>query len=128
MQLMPALLLHLPTGDLADSGEARSKLDAENQALTSTPRFATGGGPDTNVGCELQEAREASTSGVNLGADKGSSQQNAGGASAGVLLSDVEQVSSVNFEGMDWGVVAIWCCPHSCEVSREEVVTVQPSV
>ncbi|CAM9527729.1 unnamed protein product [Hapterophycus canaliculatus] len=27
--------------------------------------------------------------------------------------------------GMDWGVVAVWSCPRSCENSYEECVVVQ---
>lgn len=30
--------------------------------------------------------------------------------------------------GMDWGALAIYCCPASCDMSREEVVVVQKSV
>ena len=55
---------------------------------------------------------------------------NGGRMAASVALNEVEKKMNDKFDngGMDWGALAIYSCPESCDMNREEYVVVQKSV
>ena len=55
-----------------------------------------------------------------------SSQGNSNSTAESSEDSDMEQ--KMNGGGMDWGALAVYSCPDSCESSREEFVVAQSSV
>lgn len=136
---MPALLLQLQVNNFADPGTCE-------QDNTSAP--------DTSKRCTANEAvgdKSTKMTPSAISEDKGSSirptddcklrrvvQEHEGGAARVVKggqddedsertmpTPTVEERERLRTWGMDWGVVAVWCCPRSCEGSCEEVVVVQ---
>lgn len=41
---------------------------------------------------------------------------------------DLEQVLNKSEGGMNWGVISIYSCSNSCNLSREECVVIQDSI
>lgn len=141
MQLMPSLLLQLRVNDLADRersepdktpGSDTKKLFATREAdgnkndakasvlspagLTENPTaWPIEGDASTGVA-------EAQGGGRN-GMPKG--EEGDGDAEPVVPIPTAEERERLTTWGMDWGVVAVWSCPRSCESSHEECVVVQ---
>lgn len=153
MQLMPALLLQLNVNDLAeretngrqvDKGKTRGADGSRSAARTehgingdeirkdsTAPPTATarenGGSPARQIDPKgiRQEGvgKEREWPGVRGKEDDEEGEEEAG--SPKMPTPSAEERERLRTLGMDWGVVAVWSCPRSCEVSNEECVVVQ---
>eukprot|EP00752_Nemacystus_decipiens_P002854 g2658.t1 len=146
MQLMPALLLQLQVNDLAGHETPPEQDDANVGVLNgahedaknapgwlATPLSAagnpSGGGVLTPPAYDsvdpngaTQEGRGVTTTGK-LENEEGDREE--GGAAVMMRTPSAEDRERLRTRGMDWGVVGIWSCPSSCDVSCEECVVVQ---
>lgn len=150
MQLMPALLLQLQIYDLAglqelpQQGDANSSLSnqAHNVANSAPSRTTptSAAGPAEGGALTPSSADDANSSSTD---PTGVAQEGGDGASTGELplkneegdreerettpmpTPSVEDRERLRTWGMDWGVVGVWSCPRSCDVSCEECVVVQ---
>lgn len=150
MQLMPALLLELQVNNFADqepgggsgkprpdtkghsnaedaggggdiaSKEATARPSAIDQAEDPSPR-PTGKDGDNPRGVVRKPEREEG-GGVAMG------EHGDGDSKSIIPTPSAEERDRLRTWGMDWGVVAVWTCPRSCEASYEEHVTIQMSV
>lgn len=136
MQLMPALLLQLQVNDFAEQ-EPNSESDenivgpvAIKQAVARAAEHQkplevvlpaldkSKGGPSPPVdGHGRSMAREQRYS--------ASGDDEDGESATTMPTPSTEKQERLKTLGMDWGLVAVWCCPRSCEASCEEVVVVQ---
>lgn len=118
MQLMPALLLHLRVNDFAEQetyGENKSDPDCNATKISSDT-----GRDKASLGLNCQErGRYERRSDI-----AGDGSNEASDSDSRPVLIDEER-ERLRTWGMDWGVVAIWSCPTSCEVSCEEFAVVQ---
>lgn len=148
MQLMPALLLELHVNDFADqeAGGAGTKprtdtkghSNAEEAAGDTASNEATAKPPamDQVEGPSPEPAGKDTDSlrGVvrKPGGDEGEGvamgEHGDGDSKPMVPTPSAEERDRLRTWGMDWGVVAVWTCPRSCEASYEEHVTVQMPV
>lgn len=106
---MPALLLHLRVNDFAERetpGEMNSDTDRGKGSLGPT-------GQDPKE-CRRYGRGDIADDDSNEGPDSDLRP---------VLIG--EERERLRTWGMDWGVVAIWSCPTSCEASFEEFAVVQ---
>lgn len=117
MQLMPALLLHLRVNDFAEQetfGEKKSDSDCNVTEVSSDT-----GRDKASLGPTCQEGGRYGRS------DIAGDDSNEGSDSYLRPALIGEERERLRTWGMDWGVVAIWSCPISCEVSCEEFAVVQ---
>lgn len=151
MQLMPALLLQLKANDLADrepmeqQGENSSATpadpvpknkttfsneaaDGEKNAINSAPpsvtpkRAASTAQSDDNGTIGVPQSEAAG------GAVKREEGDGEDAEMTAMPTPSAEELERLRTRGMDWGVVGVWCCPRSCDVSCEECVVVQMPV
>lgn len=151
MQLMPALLLQLQANDLADrepieqQGESNTaddsdpknkntfsnEADGEKNATNSTTPSAAAHQPkraartpssDDN---DLNGVAQVEGGGEMTGAVKSEEDDREGAETTAMPTPSAEECERLRTRGMDWGVVGVWSCPRSCEVSCEERVVVQ---
>eukprot|EP00903_Cladosiphon_okamuranus_P014302 g13284.t1 len=147
MQLMPALLLQLQVNNLAgqqhpaEQEKASSRVSGEAQDDVENPRRLTPSSAANQAGAGGASVPSADRS-INL---TGAAQEDRGDSSAlrGLKNKDIDREEGGEVEavvmptpsaedlerlrtwGMDWGVVGVWSCPGSCDVSCEECVVVQ---
>lgn len=148
MQLMPALLLELRVNDFADqeTGGADSKPRPETKGLSNVEEAGgdTASNEATAKPCLIDQVEVPSPEPTGKDTDslRGVVRKPGGDEGEGVALGErgdgdsKPMVPTPNAEGrdrlrtwgMDWGVVAVWSCPRSCEASYEEHVSVQMPV
>ena len=148
MQLMPALLLELQVNDFADretggpGGEPRPDTKVHSSAEESSGDAASNeatAGPsatDQTAGPSpgLTGNHDDSLRGVERkpGGDEGGrvamGEHGDRNSKPRIPIPNAEERDRLRTWGMDWGVVAVWSCPTSCEASYEEHVTVQMPV
>lgn len=147
MQLMPALLLQLKANDLAD----REPIEQQGDVSSATPvdpvpknktTFSNKAGGDknaiTSAPPSVTPQRAASTPPSGDNGTIGIPKLEAAGGTAkseevdgedaektAMPTPSAEERERLRTRGMDWGVVGVWSCPRSCDVSREECVVVQ---
>lgn len=136
MQLMPALLLQLQVNDFAEqepnseSDENIVRPDAIKQAVAQA---AEGQKPVEVVMSALDKSKggrrpPADGHGRSIAREQcytASGDDDDGESARTVPTPSAEKQERLRTLGMDWGLVAVWCCPRSCEASCEEVVVVQ---
>ena len=148
MQLMPALLLELQVNDFADqeTGGADSKPRPETKGRSHAEE-AGGDTASTEATAKpslVDQAGVPSPEPTGKGTDslKGVVRKPGGNEGEGVAMGEhgdgdskpmaptpsAEERDRLRTWGMDWGVVAVWSCPKSCEASCEEHVSVQMPV
>ncbi|CAM9745356.1 unnamed protein product [Scytosiphon promiscuus] len=123
MQLMPALLLQLNVNDLAEresserqAGNGKSCEPDGNRTPARTDHEANG---DKGRRKSTPEPPASARGGIDV-----SARCPSGANPEGVRAESVDR-ERLRTLGMDWGVVAVWSCPRSCEESFEEYVVVQ---
>lgn len=134
MQLMPALLLGLRVNEFAEPGEIAThddtvelkKIAAEEKDGIDSPVKSVGShGPEAKSLGGEQGGSKGSSDGIEEEGGDGGDGEGEGGAPPAPSAEDQERLKTW---GMDWGVVAVWSCPVSCDLSCEEAVVVQPPV
>lgn len=137
MQLMPALLLGLRVNDFAEArqnnrGNGRDTVVRADRAMVESNRVSNNSnksaehvGPHGREGNTLEKQQERLKPGSRDLVDGGGGS----GDEEGVPPSpSAEERRKLETWGMDWGVVTVWSCPSSCDLSCEEAVVVQPPV
>lgn len=134
MQLMPALLLGLRVNEFAEPEETLKHDD-----LAGLKEIAAGEKRVTHSPVENMESNgpvanpHGGTQGVSKGGSDymesgGSGSGDEGGEGVAPPAPSAEDQERMKTWGMDWGVVAVWSCPVSCDLSCEGAVVVQPPV
>lgn len=128
---MPALLLELQVNAFAVPGdvEAREGVGADGDASHSrakgeskAPRCASESAA-ANTPCSEAVEHANKCDEVDVASNDAS-----GDEVEQVPLPSAEDRERLRTWGMDWGVVTVWCCPKSCELSFEEAVLIQEAV
>ncbi|CAM9871835.1 unnamed protein product, partial [Discosporangium mesarthrocarpum] len=147
MQLMPALLFKMRVDEFAKQELKDNRAD-QSQVMT-LQQHPTKGHSMESKGEEMMGRRSQPQGGrysvnnshgqVNLKTGLGHEDEPQEADISGLLEKDEEgevlptvpvptanQLEGVRVRGMEWGTVAVWCCPASCTSSFEEFVVVQP--
>lgn len=142
MQLMPALLLQLQVNDLAGQ-ETPPGADDANVGVSNDAHSGAKNAPGWTTPAANRAEGGVLTSSAGDGIDStGVARDGRGGTATGELKREegdredgeaavamptpsAEDRERLRTWGMDWGVVGVWSCPSSCDVSCEECVVVQ---
>ena len=144
MQLMPALLLELQVNAFADeeTGGTGSKPRPDTKGHSNAEEAAGNKATAKPSVVDQTERPSPEPTGKHIdslkgvarkpGSDEGEGvamgEHSDGDSKPMVLTPSAEERDRLRTWGMDWGVVAVWTCPRSCEASCEEYVTVQMPV
>lgn len=132
-----------PPGTNRNSTRARDEADSGEKGYGKSPspavvNSARGGDllaiPRSSEGSSPKGVRRENGGGREAGAsvrghqddEPGEEEEEAGHTP--MPTPTAEERERVTTWGMDWGVVAVWSCPTSCDVSSEESVIVQRPV
>lgn len=144
---MPALLLQLQVNNLAgrqdpreqDDADCRVSNEAQDDAYNApgwpTPSSAANhaevcgaltpsADPSINPTGAAQKGRGGGSPMGGL-KDEGGDREEEGESAVAMPTPSAEDRERLRTWGMDWGVVGVWSCPNSCDVSCEECVVVQ---
>lgn len=129
MQLMPALLLGLQVNEFA-APDANDEPDGAGQVKETSRNVLSVGGsektldraPSTDGGVGRSDPRHRPRD------DDGSEEDEGQDEAERMPVPSAQDQRRMRTWGMDWGVVTVWSCPQSCEMSCEEEVVVQQAV
>lgn len=137
---MPALLLRLPVNAFAEPGkELSGKIQVHATVETTVGDDQEVAQSQKTQKCEVFDERESSRRqespiddnddpvGDGMGGE-GSDDEEGGGGDNVPPAPSADDRERLRTWGMDWGVVTVWCCPRSCNLSYEETVVVQPPI
>lgn len=126
MQLMPALLLQLRVNEFADAEAVEADTTSGAAINTTMPPSVTDNATDAPLP-SAGDDRQAGGIAVECGSDAVGVEANeeGDGETEPMPTPSADDRERLRTWGMDWGVVAVWCCPRSCDVSFEEHAVVQ---